>query len=136
VHETLSAGNLAFLSPNSSLAITEGKALVQPDDEVWILFGCATPMVLRRTDSHFLVVSPAYIFDIMNRETMEGVTTPDDKTGGHSRMLRKGRLTPVPGSSNASGRCTWALEGGLSPAPTSLYVSGKRNWVVEVIRLR
>jgi hypothetical protein len=136
VHKTLSAGNLASLSRHSSLAITEGKALVQPDDEIWILFGCATPMVLRRTDSHFLVVSPAYIFDTMNGETMEGVTSPEDKIGGWSRILREGRLTPVPGSSNASGRFTWTVKGGLSPASKLSYVSGKWKWTVEVIRLR
>lgn len=72
----------------------------------------------RCTASYFLVVSPAYVFDIMNGEAMDGVTSPDeldDKTGGWSRVLR---------------------EGCFSPAPAFPYVSGKSNCLVEVIRLR
>jgi hypothetical protein len=106
---------VASISPTTTLVITEGKASVKSGDEIWILFGCATPMVLRRTVSYFLVVSPAYIFDIMNGETMDRVATPDDKIGGWSKMLKGG--------------C-------LSPAPVFSYVSGRSNWLVEVIRLR
>jgi hypothetical protein len=115
VHRTLSSGCLASISPTTSLAITESKASVQSGDEVWILFGCPTPMILRRTVSYFLVVSPAYIFGIMNGETMDGVITPDDKTGGWPRVLK---------------------EGIASYAPAFPYVSGRSNWLVEVIRLR
>jgi hypothetical protein len=115
VHKTLSSGCLVSISPPTTLAITEGKAFVKSGDEIWILFGCATPMVLRRTVSYFLVVSPAYISDIMNGEAMDRVTTPDDKIGGWSMMPKKG--------------C-------LSPAPVSSYLSGRSNWLVEVIRLR
>jgi hypothetical protein len=82
---------------------------VNSGDEIWILFGCPIPMVLRRTGSYFLVASPAYIPDIMNGEAMEEVDTPDDKFGG------------------------WGILG-LSPAEP--YVSGKNQWEVNVIRLR
>lgn len=115
VHKTLSSGCLSSISCTSALAITEGKASVKSGDEVWILFGCATPMVLRRTVSHFLVVSPAYISDIMHGEAVVGVSTPDEKDGGWSRALEKG--------------C-------LSPTPVFSYISGRRDWLVEVIRLR
>ena len=115
VHKTLSSGRLVSISPTTTLAITEGKALVKSGDEIWILFGCATPMVLRRTVSYFLVVSPAYICDIMNGEAMDRVATPDDRFGGWSRILK---------------------EGYLSHAPVFSYVSGRSKWLVEVIRLR
>lgn len=115
VHKTLSSGCLGSISPTTTLALTEGKALVKPDDEIWILFGCATPMVLRRTGSYFLVVSPAYISDIMNGEVMDRVMTPDDNIGGWSTMLK---------------------EGYLSPAPVFSYVSGRSGWLVEVISLQ
>lgn len=116
VHKTLSSGRLASLSPTTTLAVTEGKASVQSGDEIWILFGCAAPVVLRHAVSHFLVVSPAYIGDVMNGEVVHGVHAPDDdETGGWSRVLR---------------------EGCLEPAPVVPYVSGRRNWLVQVIRLR
>ncbi|CAN9409428.1 unnamed protein product [Alternaria sp. RS040] len=123
VHKTLSSGRLASISsivspesaPSITLAITEGKALVKSGDEIWILFGCPTPMVLRRAMPYFLVASPTYIFDIMNGEAMDGVETPDDKSGGWLTMWKRGTMTPSPRTS---------------------YVSGKRKWNVEVIRLR
>jgi hypothetical protein len=115
VHKTLSAGCLASISPTTTLAITERTASVKSGDEIWILFGCATPMVLRRIVSYFLVVSPAYICDIMNGEAMHGVTTPDEKDGGWASTLKKGYL---------------------SYAPRFSYVSGRSDCLVEVIRLR
>lgn len=51
----------------------------------------------------------------MNGEAVNSVATPDDKTGGWSRVLKE--------------KC-------LGPAPAFSYVSGKSNWLVEVIRLR
>jgi hypothetical protein len=125
VNRTLSSGGLTSISRGCKLAIMEGKASVQSGDEIWILFGCPTPVVLRpiairqmdspRTASHFLVVSPAYIPGIMNGELMDAVTTPDKKDGGWSRVLK---------------------EGCLSSANASLYMSGRDKWLVEVIRLR
>lgn len=117
VHKTLSSGCLASMFPTTTLAITEGTASVRSGDEIWILFGCPTPMVLRPTILYHLVASPAYIFDIMNGEAMDGVTTPDadDKMGGWSRILKTGFI---------------------SYAPASSYVSGRNKWLVEVIRLR
>lgn len=115
VHRTLSSGCLVSISPTTTLAITERKASAKSGDEIWILFGCPTPMVLRCTVAYFLVVSPAYIFDVMNGEAVDSVVTPDDKSGGWSRVLKE--------------KC-------LGPAPDFSYVSGKSNWLVEVIRLR
>lgn len=114
VHKTLSTGCPSSISSTSTLAITEGKASFKSGDEIWILFGYATPMVLRRADSYYLVVSPAYIFGIMKGETMNQVTTPDDRMGGWPRIL-KDRV--------------------LGPSPQFSYVSGKNNWLVEAIRL-
>ena len=124
VYKTLSAGCLASIisskitpttMPTTTFAITEGKALVKPGDEIWILFGCPTPMVLRRDMPYFNVASPIYVFDIMYGEAMDGVTTPDDNFGGWSIILETGIL---------------------GPAPAEPYISGKSKWEVKVIRLR
>lgn len=76
----MSSGCLASMF-SDNLEITEGRAAVEPDDEVWILFGCPTPIVLRSNRPHFKIVSPAYVHDIMNGEAVEGVLTPDDPSG-------------------------------------------------------
>jgi hypothetical protein len=118
VHKTLFSGRLASISPivtpksapSITLAITEGKALVRPGDEIWILFGCPTPMVLRRATPYFLVASPTYIFDIMNGEAMDGVETPDDKSGGWLTLWKRGMMIPSPKTSYVSGKCKWNVE--------------------------
>lgn len=71
LEKTLSSGCLGS-SCFGQFLITEGKAAVEPGDEIWILFGCPTPMLLRRKPPHFVVVSPAYIHDIMNGEAVNG----------------------------------------------------------------
>jgi hypothetical protein len=115
VHQTFTIGFVTSTSPRIHLTVTERKASVQPLDEIWVLFGCPTPMVIRNNGPHFLVISPAYIADIMNGEAMKDVITPDVKDGGWHRVLQSGIV---------------------SPAPARPYVSGKDRWVVEVIRLR
>jgi hypothetical protein len=114
VHKTLSSGVLASTS-SANLAVFEATSSVRSGDEIWILFGCPVPMILRRVATHFVVVSPAYLSDIMNGQAVAGVTSPDDKCGGWSRVLKTGRLGP--------------------PLAYS-YVSGRSNWLVEVICLR
>lgn len=112
VNHTLSSGCLTSMY-SDNLAVVEGRADVEPDDEIWIIFGCPTPMILRHGSPHYTVISPAYIHDIMNGETVEGVVTPDDQSGWE-KVLRTGRLGPeieVP------------------------YTSGKGDWLVKVISL-
>ncbi|KAL2071270.1 hypothetical protein VTL71DRAFT_12505 [Oculimacula yallundae] len=111
--QTMASGCLASTT-SGHLAVTEGKAAVEPKDEVWILFGCPTPMVLRRVGQYFKVVSPVYIHEIMNGEVVEGVTTPDDSSGEWETALRTGE---------------WG------PRPERPYVSGKGKWMVKVISL-
>ena len=111
--QTLSSGCLASTS-SGSLAITEGRAAVEPDDEIWILFGCPTPIVLRSNRPHFKVVSPAYIHDIMNGEAVEGVFTPDDPLVEWETVLRKGEM---------------------GPRAEPPYISGKGEWLVRIISL-
>jgi hypothetical protein len=114
VNQTLSSGCLASISLGN-LAITEGRAAVEPGDEIWILFGCPIPMVLRRNRPHFLVVSPAYIYNIMNGEAVEGVGSPDDQLGEWEIIRRTGKI---------------------GPRPEGPYVSGKGKWLVRIISLR
>lgn len=112
--QTLSSGCLASTF-SDNLAITEGRAAVEPNDEVWILFGCSTPIVLQGTRPHFRIVSPAYIHEIMNGEAVEGVLTPDDSSGGWETILRTGEI---------------------GPRPEGPYLSGKGKWMVRTISLR
>ena len=111
VNQTLSSGCLA--SSNSNLAITEGKAAVKKGDEIWILFGCPVPIVLRRGGSSFAVVSPAYINDVMDGQAVDGVVTPDKHNMWPS--ILKNRQ--------------------IGPGPEYPYVSGKDERLVQIIRL-
>ena len=85
-----------------------------PSDEIWILVGCPTPMVLRRTTTYFKVVSPAYIHNIMNGEAVEGVCTPDTQSGWKP-IVKKGVIK--------------------GPSLEGPYTSGKGKWTVEIISM-
>lgn len=47
--------------------------LSQIGDEVWILFGCSQPMILRRQDDHYLVVGSAYLDGAVRGDTLRGI---------------------------------------------------------------
>lgn len=111
--QTLSSGCLAS-TVAGNLGVTEGRAAVEPNDEIWILFGCPTPVVLRGIGPNFKVVSPAYIHEIMRGEAVEGVHTPDDPSGGWETFRRTGEL---------------------GPRPEGPYISGKGKWIVKIISL-
>jgi hypothetical protein len=42
-------------------------------DEVWILFGRSRPMILRRQDSHYIVVGSAYLDGAMDGDVLRGI---------------------------------------------------------------
>jgi hypothetical protein len=109
----LSSGCLASTS-SANLAVTEGRAAVKLGDEIWILFGCPTLMVLRRNGPYFIVVSPAYIADIVNGQVVEGVVSPCSGNTWDS-MLKSKRF---------------------GPKPEDPYVSGKGKWLAKLISLR
>lgn len=95
----------------------EGNVAVESGDDIWIVFGCPTPMVLRRDGSHFRVVSPVLIHGIMEGEAVKGVTSPDldmDDPSGWARILKTGHLKP------------------RSESP---YKSGRKNWLIRLISL-
>ncbi|KAK1751391.1 heterokaryon incompatibility protein 6 [Echria macrotheca] len=51
---------------------------VRPGDEVWILFGCAYPIILRPTGSGvYRVVSPMHVHGLMDGEAVEGLADMD-----------------------------------------------------------
>lgn len=50
---------------------------VHPEDEVWVLFGCAYPVILRPVGGEYRVVSPMYIRGLMDGEVVEGLTNMD-----------------------------------------------------------
>jgi hypothetical protein len=113
VNQTLSSGCFTLTS-SADFAITEGRAAVNPGDEIWTLFGCPTPMVLRRAGSCFVVVSPTYIHNAMNGQTVNRVVSPDQYNEWPS-ILRNRQF---------------------GPGPVFSYISGKGNWLVQIIRLR
>jgi len=88
-------------------------AAVGATDEIWILFGCPTPMVLRRHAQHFLVISPAYIKSVMKGQAVRGV-------------VNRHVFDPC-----TQGRKAWSRRTiNLEP-----YTSGKRRWRIEDITL-
>jgi hypothetical protein len=110
VDQTLSSGCLTVTSLGD-FAITEGRAAVNPGDRIWTVFGCPTPIVLRRAGSCFVVVSPAYIQNVMDGQTVDGVVSPD-KYNEWPLVLRDKQF---------------------GPGPEFSYVSGKRNWLVQIV---
>lgn len=95
LHQTLSAGCFGTCE-SGGLVIVEGNANVIPGDEIWIIFGCPTPMILRPSDTRYVVVSPAHMQNMMEGEAVEGVNTPADEshTGGWESLLKTGRIGP------------------------------------------
>lgn len=81
---------------------------------IWTLFGCPTPTVLRRDGSCFVVVSPAYVHNMMNGQTVDEVFGPDKYNEWPSVLKNKQ----------------------FSPWPKYSYVSGKGKWLVQIISLR
>lgn len=114
VHQTLHSGHLGITS-SSELSITEGNAAVEPGDEIWVLFGCPTPMALRYKEPYFLAVAPVYIHDIMDGKAVEGVISPE--------------------LGDPSGWKFVFATGFLGPEAERPYVSGKGNWLIRLISL-
>lgn len=94
LHQTLSSGCFGTCD-SGGFVIVEGNANVIPGDEIWIVFGCPTPMVLRPSGTRYVVVSPAHMHNMMEGEAVEGVNTPDKShTGGWESLLKTGLIGP------------------------------------------
>jgi hypothetical protein len=63
---------------------------VHPRDEVWVLFGCAYPIILRPDGGRYRVVSPMYVHGLMIGEAVEGLTD----LGAEGRTFRS-RTYPI-----------------------------------------
>jgi hypothetical protein len=51
---------------------------VRPGDEVWILFGCAYPVILQPAGGGvYRVVSPMHVHGLMDGEAVEGLADMD-----------------------------------------------------------
>jgi hypothetical protein len=48
----------------------------QEGDQVWIIFGCSTPMLLRPSQDGFLVVGDVYLDGFMDGKAVEGTKEP------------------------------------------------------------
>ena len=45
-----------------------GRTIVQPEDEICIIFGCSVPLVLRKSGRAHILIGPAYIYGMMKGE--------------------------------------------------------------------
>ncbi|KAF7531303.1 hypothetical protein G7054_g9011 [Neopestalotiopsis clavispora] len=115
MNQTLKSGGLAVAQSRDPVLV-EGTAVVRQGDEIWILFSCPVPMILRREGCHRLVISPSYIHNSMNGEQVNGISAPESRDpSGWKTVLETGQLGPV------------------HRAP---YRSDKRNYLVEVISIK
>lgn len=64
-----------------SFIISE-KTPLEENDEIWVLFGCSTPMILRPEEDHWKVVSPAYVIGFMEGEAVLGIGAEDEIEDG------------------------------------------------------
>jgi hypothetical protein len=53
---------------------------VEQGDKVCVLFGCPSPMILRKIDSYFVVVGHACVVGLMDGEAIESLEDGDLKT--------------------------------------------------------
>ncbi|PSR80532.1 heterokaryon incompatibility protein-domain-containing protein [Coniella lustricola] len=114
-YQTLESGRLCVGSSRDPILV-EGSAVVKQEDEIWVLFSCPVPMVLRREGRHHRVISPSYIHNSMNGEQVHDVYAPESHDpSGWSNLLETGRF---------------------GPKPEVPYISGKRNRLVEIISIR
>ncbi|KAM0083446.1 hypothetical protein ACKRZS_004351 [Fusarium odoratissimum] len=115
ISQTLGSG--CFMSSTSfHLGIIERKAAVEAGDEVWILFGCPVPMILRRDGSAYVVVCPTYVCNIMDRQAVEGIYSPN-QFNMWPKVLHTGYFAKPSTHKNS-------------------YVSGDGKVYVKVIKLR
>jgi hypothetical protein len=59
-----------------SFIISE-KTPLEENDEIWVLFGCSTPKILRPEEDHWKV-SPAYVTGFMEGEAVLGIGAEDE----------------------------------------------------------
>jgi hypothetical protein len=111
-NHTLASGRLG-LTLSQELFLTDELAAVDIRDEIWVVFGCPTPMVLRHHAQHFLVVSPVYIRPVMKAQAVRGVVNRDT-------------FDPY-----TQGIKAWSFRHrDLKP-----YISGQRGWTIQDITL-
>ena len=74
---------------DSSLTIGRERSFIIPkktpleeNDEIWVLFGCSTSMILRPEEDHWKVVSPAYVTGFMEGEAVLGIGAEDEIEDG------------------------------------------------------
>ncbi|ENH75805.1 Heterokaryon incompatibility protein 6, OR allele [Fusarium oxysporum f. sp. cubense race 1] len=115
ISQTLGSGCL-MSSTSFHLGIIERTAAVEAGDEVWILFGCPIPMILRRDGSAYVVVCPTYVCNIMDGQAVEGIYSPD-QFNMWPKVLRTGYFAKLSTYKNS-------------------YVSGDGKVYVKVIKLR
>ncbi|QKD57099.2 uncharacterized protein FOBCDRAFT_139600 [Fusarium oxysporum Fo47] len=115
ISQTLGSGCL-MSSTSFHLGITERMAAVKAGDEVWILFGCPIPMILRRDGSAYVVVCPTYVCNIMDGRAVEGIYSPD-QFNMWPKVFRTGYFAKPSIHKNS-------------------YVSGNGKVYVKVIKLR
>ncbi|EXL67483.1 hypothetical protein FOPG_16411 [Fusarium oxysporum f. sp. conglutinans race 2 54008] len=115
ISQTLGSGCL-MSSTSFHLGIIERKTAVEAGNEVWILFGCPIPMILRRDGSAYVVGCPTYVCNIMDGQAVEGIYSPD-QFNMWPKVLRTGYFAKPSTHKNS-------------------YISGDGKVYVKVIKLR
>lgn len=69
---TTYAGHKPFLTRNGYLGM--GFESIEVGDEVWIVRGCPTPLVLRREEERFSLVGESYVHGVMKGEAVDDDT--------------------------------------------------------------
>jgi len=64
-------GRFPFVGSKGGIGLAT--ELSQIGDEVWILFECSRPLILRRQDDHYLLIGSAYLDDAMGRDALRGI---------------------------------------------------------------
>jgi hypothetical protein len=69
--QTMARGRCLFTTTNGFLGL--GLRQVRPNDTVWVLLGCSTPMILRSSDTgHFEIIGAAYLDGFSEAQALLG----------------------------------------------------------------
>jgi len=73
-------GRVIYLSQRGVIGLAP--AATRPGDEVWSIWGCQWPLILRKVDDHYIVIGPAYHQSLcIHSEILDGEYTGDGRAG-------------------------------------------------------
>ena len=73
-------GRVIYLSQKGVIGLAP--TVTRTGDEVWSIWGCQWPLILRKVDDHYIVVGPAYHQSLcIHSEILDGEYTGDGRSG-------------------------------------------------------